>query len=131
MHHLTHFVMLGLAGAAGTLIRAGCNGLAVRLFGSSFPWGTLVLNVAGSFAFGLIFGFARSRGTFPVSVETFLLVGLLGGFTTYASFAFQSVEMLESGRSLAAACYILATNVLGLAAVWAGLRLMGAIASHP
>lgn len=125
MHHISHFVLLGLAGAAGTLLRAGCGSLAVRLFGPHFPWGTLAMNVTGSFVFGLIVGLSRTRGGFPVSVETILLVGLLGGFTTYSSFAFQSVELMESGRPLAAAGYVVATNGMALVAVWAGLRLMG------
>jgi hypothetical protein len=59
------------------------------------------------------------------SLESILLVGLLGGFTSYSTFAFHSVEMLETGRPLAAAAYIVATNVAALAAVWAGLRLAG------
>ena len=67
MNHLTHFLLLGLAGAAGTLLRAGCTTLATRLFGVGFPWGTLAMNVAGSLIFGLIVGFARTRGTIGVS----------------------------------------------------------------
>jgi len=126
MHPITHFALLGLAGAAGTLLRAGCNSLAVRLLGPGFPWATLAVNVLGSFAFGAIVGLARVRGGMPVGVEVILLVGLLGGFTTYSSFAFQTVEMLEGGRLLAALGYVVATNVAALAAVWAGLRLAGA-----
>ena len=95
MNHLTHFLLLGLAGAAGTLLRAGCTTLATRLFGVDFPWGTLAMNVAGSLVFGLIVGLARTRGTIGVATETILLVGLLGGFTTFSSYAFQSVELLE------------------------------------
>jgi CrcB protein len=125
MHHLTHFALLGLAGAVGTLLRAGCTGLGIRLLGPGFPWGTLAVNVAGCFAFGALVGLARARGGLPVGLESILLVGLLGGFTSYSTFAFHSVEMLETGRPLAAAAYIVATNVAALAAVWAGLRLAG------
>jgi CrcB protein len=125
MNHFTHFALLGLAGAVGTLLRAGCTTLSTRLFGVGFPWGTLVVNVVGSLAFGLIVGLARARGTMTVGTETILLIGLLGGFTTFSSFAFQSVEMLEGGRPLAAAAYLVGTNVAALAAVWAGLRIAG------
>jgi CrcB protein len=76
----------------------------------------------GSFAFGLVFAAARDRGGLSTEVETILLVGLLGGFTTYSSFAFQAAEMLEHGRLPAAAAYVLATNMAGIAAVWLGLR---------
>ena len=125
MQHIAHLALLGLAGAAGTLLRASCNGLAVRLLGTGFPWGTLVVNVVGSLAFGLVFGMARARGTLPVGLETVLLVGLLGGFTTYSSFAFQSLEMLESGRTAAALAYVAATNAAAIAAVWVGMRFGG------
>lgn len=125
MNHLMHFALLGLAGAVGTLLRAGCTTLATRLFGVGFPWGTLAVNVAGSLAFGLLVGLARARGTIGVGTETILLVGLLGGFTTFSSYAFQSVGMLEGGRPLAAAAYVIGTNLAALAAVWAGLRIAG------
>jgi CrcB protein len=121
MNHLLHFCLLAAAGAAGTLLRAGCTTAATKLLGPSFPWGTLVVNVAGSFAFGAIYALTRSR-MFTTDQEAVLLVGLLGGLTTYSSFAFQSVGMLESGRTAAALAYIAATNLLGLAGVWAGLR---------
>ena len=116
---------LAAAGAAGTLLRAFANAAAVRLFGTAFPWGTFAVNVVGSFAFGVIYGLARSRGGIPAPHEAIILVGLLGGFTTYSSFAFQAVEMLEAGRLISAIAYVLGTNVLGLAAAWAGLRLFG------
>ncbi|MFM8291951.1 MAG: fluoride efflux transporter FluC [Planctomycetia bacterium] len=123
MHPLTTALWLGLAGAAGTLLRAGLTTLAVRLLGPEFPWGTLLVNVAGSFACGALWA-ARLRGL-STETETILLVGLLGGFTTYSSFAFQSVEMLSGGRPAAAIGYLVATNLLALAACWAGLRLAG------
>ena len=121
MKAVVDFVLLGLAGAAGTLLRVGCTALAVRCFGPMFPWGTLAVNVAGSFAFGAIYSAVRSRGL-PTELDGVILVGLLGGFTTYSSFAFQSVEMAESGRGPAAAAYVVATTLLGLAAAWCGLR---------
>ena len=84
------------------------------------------VNVAGSLAFGVLAGLARSRGLLGPAQESILLVGLLGGFTTYSSFAFQTVELLSASRPIAAAAYVVATNVAALAAVWAGLRLAGA-----
>jgi len=122
MHQLVHVALVGLAGAAGTLLRAGCTSIATRLLGGGFPWGTLLVNVAGSFAFGAIMGWVRTREALPGGAESLLLVGLLGGFTTYSSYAFQSMELLEGGRTFAAAGYMLATNLLAVAAAWAGLR---------
>ena len=123
MHPVTTALWLAGAGAVGTLLRAGLTTLAVRLLGPGFPWGTLAVNLLGSFAFGVIFAAVRARGGMSTEAETILLVGLLGGFTTYSSFAFQATEMLEHGRPLAAAAYVLVTNVAGIAAVWAGLRV--------
>ena len=122
MNHLLQIVALAAAGAVGTLLRVGCTTAAVKLFGPSFPWGTLAANVIGSFVFGVIYALSRSRGITPEQ-ETVLLVGLLGGFTSYSSFAFQSVALLESGRAATAVAYMAFTNVAGLVAVWAGLRL--------
>jgi CrcB protein len=125
VNRLLDILLLGAAGGVGTLLRAGCNTLAVRLFSQTFPWSTLLVNVTGSFAFGALYALIRSRAVFTSTHETVVLVGLLGGFTTYSSFAFQSVEMFASGRSAAALAYVVATNVLALTAAWIGLRLGG------
>ena len=108
MHPFTTALWLAAAGAVGTLLRAGLTTLAVRLLGPGFPWGTLAVNLVGSFAFGVIFAAARGRGGLSTEAETILLVG-----------------MLEHGRLPAAAAYVLTTNLAGIAAVWAGLRLAG------
>lgn len=121
MSAFVNVLLLGGAGAVGTLLRAACNMIAVRLLGTGFPWGTLLVNITGSFAFGAIVAMSRSRAI-STEQEVILLVGLLGGFTTYSSFAFQSAELLAGGRPAAALAYMLATNTLGLVAVWAGLQ---------
>ena len=125
MHHLGHFLLLAAAGAVGTLLRAGCTMLADRFLGHAFPWGTLGVNVLGSFTFGAIHALTRSRGWLTGPQEVIVLVGLLGGFTTCSSFAFQAVEMLAHGRAAAGLAYVAATNVAAIAAVWAGLRAFG------
>lgn len=125
MQSFTSVVVLGLAGAIGTLMRAGCNSTAERLFGPGYPWGTLFVNVVGSLAFGAIVAAARSRGLVPAGWEAPLLVGLLGGFTTFSTFAFQSLEMLQAGRVGPAVAYVVVTNLAAIAAVWGGLRLLG------
>jgi CrcB protein len=125
MHPFTHLALLALAGAVGTLLRAGCTTLATKLLGIGFPWGTLAVNVAGSLAFGLLVGLARTRGTIAVGVETILLIGLMGGFTTFSSYAFQSMEMLTGGRAVQAVAYVVVTNIAALVAVWLGIRIAG------
>ena len=123
MSSLTSLLLIGLAGAAGTLLRAGLTALATRLCGTDFPWGTLVVNLLGCFACGLLWTLIRQRAVVPATAEPVLLVGLLGGFTTYSSFALQATEMLSAGRLFAAAAYVGATNMLGIVAVWAGMRV--------
>jgi CrcB protein len=127
MTKLVDFVLLGLAGGVGTLLRAGCATLAVRLAGGESGWAapvaTLAVNVIGSFAFGSLFALAQSRPLFSPAQQTCLFVGLLGGFTTYSSFAFQAVELANHGRAVAAAGYVAATTALAVGAAWLGLRL--------
>jgi CrcB protein len=125
MHPFTHLALLALAGAVGTLLRAGCTTLATKLLGIGFPWGTLAVNVAGSLAFGLLVGLARTRGAITMGLETILLIGLLGGFTTFSSYAFQSMEMLTGGRAVQAVAYVVVTNIAALVAVWLGIRIAG------
>jgi len=81
------------------------------------------VNVLGCFIFGVIAGLAGARGVFGPTGRIFLLVGVLGGFTTYSSFAFESVTLIQSGRLGAAAANIGGQFVLGTCAVWAGLLL--------
>lgn len=121
MSALVNALLLGGAGAVGTLLRAGCNMLAMRLLGPVFPWGTFLVNISGSFAFGAIMAMSRSRA---ISTEQaiILLTGLVGGFTTYSSFAFQSAELLAEGRLAAALAYTIAMNLLCVVAVWVGLQ---------
>jgi CrcB protein len=121
---ITHAVWLAIAGAVGTLARALVAEFAVRLCGVGFPWATLLVNLSGSFLFGVVATLGRER-LLPVGFETVILVGLLGGFTTYSSFAHQGFELFAAGRHATAVAYIAATNALGLAAVWAGTEAAG------
>ncbi len=89
----------------------------------AFPWGTFIVNVLGCFVFGIIAGLAASRGIFGPTGRVFLLVGVVGGFTTYSSFAFESVSLIQSGRLAAAAANVGGKLLLGTVAVWAGLLL--------
>lgn len=125
MSSLSSLVLIGIAGASGAILRAGLTALATRLCGADFPWGTLAVNLLGCFTCGLLWSLVHRRGIVPVDAEQVLLVGLLGGFTTYASFALQTTELISAGRPLAAAAYVGGTNLLGIAAIWAGMRAGG------
>ena len=122
---LSQVLAITVAGGLGTLLRFVANGMVGRLVGHAFPWSTLVVNIAGSFLYGLIYAWAKSRGGIPPSLEVVLLVGFLGGFTTFSSFAFQAVEMLLAGRVGVALGYVLAMSLVGFTAAWAGIRMGG------
>jgi CrcB protein len=114
-------------GAVGSLLRYVIGLAVARGTTSAFPWGTLAVNLAGCFAIGLVAALGeRSGGLTPV-VRLTLVVGLLGGFTTFSSFGLETFRMLADGRWAGAAGYVMASNLAGLAAVWAGYRLFETI----
>ena len=95
------------------------------LTGPQFPWGTLLINVLGSFVIGLFGALTGSRGavSVPPDIRVFVMVGICGGFTTFSSFSLQTLELLQSGEILSAGSYILGSVVLCLLAVWVGALL--------
>lgn len=125
MSGITHWIWLAAAGAVGVLCRAAVTAGMARLCGEAFPWGLTAVNLAGSLAFGLIVAATPLPGGLPEGFEKILLVGLLGGFTTFSSFAFDAVRLFEVGRPAAALALVAANNLGGFAAAWVGLRLGG------
>ncbi|MEQ1760750.1 MAG: fluoride efflux transporter CrcB [Vicinamibacterales bacterium] len=119
---ISPLLWVALGGALGSAARYAMN-LALRAVSPAFPWGTFAVNVLGCFIFGLVAGLEASRGTFGPSGRLFLLVGVLGGFTTFSSFAFESVELIYAGQPATAAANMLGQLLLGTFAVWAGLVL--------
>lgn len=115
-------LQIALGGALGAVLRHGTVSLGARLFGSAFPWGTLAVNVAGSFIMGLTFVLAVESAEFgPHRSAPFLMPGLLGGFTTFSAFSLETIRLVEDGRAAAAAAYVGASVGLSLAALVAGL----------
>ena len=108
-----------LAGSAlGGLARYWLAILAGAWLGPAFPWGTLLINVGGSFVIGCAAAATEAR-THP-EFRAFVMVGLCGGFTTFSSFSLQTLELLQSGRPLPALAYVAASVLLCLLATWAG-----------
>ena len=118
---LNKILLLALAGAVGTLARYGLGGLVQRAAGGAFPWGTLVVNVAGCFLFGLIWALGEERLLLGGETRTIILVGFVGAFTTFSTFAFETGEMLRSAQWLMAAGNLAAQNVVGIAALILGM----------
>ena len=96
-------------------------------FGAVFPYGTLFVNVTGSFLMGLVMGLLPllPRGALlPENLRLLLAVGFLGGFTTFSSFSMETLALLQGAHALSALLNVLANVILGMAAAWAGLLLV-------
>ena len=118
-----HFLLVAVGGALGAAMRHGVNLLALRWFGPAFPWGTLAVNVLGSFVMGLMVELiARKLGASP-EWRLFAATGLLGGFTTFSAFSLDVVVLWERGQMTMAATYVMASVILAIAALFAGLVL--------
>ena len=114
------YVMLG--GALGTLARFLLSTFVATHIGETFPWGTLIINVTGSFAIGFFGALTDPDGMLLVRPEarTFFMVGICGGYTTFSSFSLQTLRLAQGGQWLSAGANILASNAGCLLAVWLG-----------
>jgi len=114
-------VSVGIGGALGSMLRFVVTVLAARWFGAGFPWGTLAVNLIGSFILGVIAEFAIT-GALGISpqVRIFIGVGILGGFTTFSSFTYDTLTLVRDGSTPLALGYVLASIALGLIAVYLG-----------
>lgn len=117
MDKLVNFLMVGLGGAAGSMLRYGCDLLIAAL---AFPSqiSTFFVNILGSFLIGLFTGCCK-EGTLLLM----LTIGLCGGFTTFSTFSMQNVRMLQDGKVGMAAVYIIATVIVCVIMAWLGYRL--------
>jgi CrcB protein len=120
-------IFIALAGLVGTLIRYWLSGLVARQYGETFPWGTLVVNLIGSFLAGAIYYLADERFLISPTLRTIILIGLLGGLTTFSSYGLQTFTLLRDGEIGLATLNIAVSNVLGLFMVWAGYVVFKAL----
>jgi len=118
------FVLVAAGGALGSLARWGLSGGMQQATGSAFPWGTLVVNVIGCAAIGMLAAWAPRWGL-PEPWRIGLQVGVLGGFTTFSSFGLETFRLASGGAPGRAALYVVATNLACMAAVWLALRGSG------
>jgi CrcB protein len=122
MGYIPTWTWVALGGALGTLGRYWLSALLAGLFGELFPWGTLLINITGSFAIGFFATATDPDGTLLVKPEmrTFFMIGICGGYTTFSSFSLQTLRLAQDGQWLGAALNIVASNVGCLLAVWLG-----------
>lgn len=116
------YLFIGFGGFLGTIARYWLSGLVGQRFGEVFPWGTLIVNVTGSFAIGLIAAMSDPDGRFLVhpNIRQFIMIGVLGGYTTFSSFSFQTLLLIRQGEWFYAGGNILFSVCLCLTAVWLG-----------
>ena len=120
-------VLVLLGGALGAAGRFWLGGALLRQFGSGIPWGTLAANLIGSFAVGYIAVWLEGRGPAALYWRAFLIVGLLGGLTTFSALMLESLLLARTHRNDLLLAYLGGTLVAGLLLVWAGARLAEAL----
>ena len=120
MAHALGYLLVFIGGGLGAVARHGINRAGLALLGPGFPWWTLAVNVAGSFAIGLLAGLfgAWEAGH---NLRLFLTTGVLGGFTTFSAFSLDALTLWERGAGIQAGLYVLGTVIAALIAAFAGL----------
>jgi fluoride exporter len=119
-------ILVFIGGGLGALGRWGFGIAAARAWGSTWPWGTLGVNIIGGFAMGLVMGHLMKTGAMTPANDNwrlFLATGILGGFTTFSAFSLETAKMIEAGHWQSAGVYSLISVVLSVAAVFAGMAL--------
>lgn len=123
------YLLIMVGGALGSGARYFCSGLAASLLGPTFPWGTIIVNVAGSFLIGFFNTLTGPDGRLLTSSETrqFVMLGLFGGFTTFSSFSLQTLNLMQSGEWGPASANVGFSVALCLFAVWLGHAAAAAV----
>jgi CrcB protein len=117
---MPRWLVIGGFGFIGTILRYAVQGGAQRLMGSAFPYGTLAVNVAGSFVVGLAATLFLERSALGPMWRSAVLIGLCGGFTTFSALTYETFELVRTGDPARGILNMALHIVLGLAAVWAG-----------
>jgi len=116
-------VWIGVAGFAGALSRYALSGWVADRSKGAFPWGTFVVNVAGCFALGLVFALLTERYLPHPTVRAALTIGFLGAYTTFSTFAFETMRLIDNGAVLLAGLNVLGSVAAGITAVYIGTWL--------
>lgn len=123
------YVWIAAGGALGSVARYWASGLIAHSFGEVFPWGTLVVNVSGSFIIGVFATLTGPDGRFLVgpTMRQFFMIGICGGYTTFSSFSLQTLTLAQNGEWLGASVNIILSVVLCLLGVWLGHAIAAAL----
>jgi CrcB protein len=130
---ITAYLWVAIGGALGSMARFWMAAFVAEILGPQFPWGTILINILGSFVIGFFATFTGPGGRFVVSFDAraFVMVGICGGFTTFSAFSLQTLDLARSGHWLWAAGNVVLSVVLCLLAVWLGYLLAAALNPAP
>jgi CrcB protein len=124
LNWLMQGVLVGAGGFLGSILRYAVSGAVHRAMPTTtFPYGTFVVNTVGCLAIGFLAGMAETRQLIGPEMRLFLFIGLLGGFTTFSTFGYESFALLRDGEHLRVAAYVGGHILVAFAAVWAGRSL--------
>lgn len=120
------YLWIAVGGALGSMARYWCTGVAARMLGETFPWGTLFINIFGSLLIGFFVALTSPEGGRYIvdpNIRAFVTVGICGGFTTFSAFSLQTLVLMQEGEWLHAGGYVMGSVALCLVAVWVGYLL--------
>ena len=119
---ISTYLWIALGGALGSMARFWLAAAVAELLGPQFPWGTILINIIGSFVIGFFSTFSGPGGRFVASfnARAFVMVGICGGFTTFSAFSLQTLDLARESRWLQAGGNVVLSVVACLIAVWAG-----------
>ena len=122
---MRELLLVAIGGAVGSVARVLTGGLVYRFVSPAFPWGTATVNVVGCALFGVAVGVGMTRGGLSTDTRALVLSGLMGGFTTFSAFSFETVELVMQGFGWRALANVLGQVLVGGLALWTGMQLAG------
>jgi|SRR5690554_645455 CrcB protein len=121
---LKAIVLVGIGGGMGSVLRYMTSSFMTKYFPSSFPWGTLSVNVLGCLLMGVLLSLGERQSWMNNDLRLLWLTGFCGGYTTFSTFASENIQLWQSGQILTVIAYTIASVLLGLVAVWLGLVMV-------
>lgn len=118
---MVNILWIGIGGFLGANMRYWLGSLIGRWLGTGFPYATGIINITGAFTIGIIATLFADRAVDNESLRLFLIVGILGGYTTFSSYSYEAVTLMQEDRWLAAIGYLVGSNVIGISACVAGV----------
>lgn len=120
---MNQILWIALGGAIGAVLRYAVSLGITNFWPIEFPMATLIVNILGCFAIGSIFAAFGNQANFQETIRPFFIIGVLGGFTTFSSFAFETLDLLKSSHAFKAFTYVALSNFLGILAAYMGFKL--------